>query len=558
MEKVITTGDSPKAFDNTIIDRYESPQYDQEEYKRLTDEYIERLIKDLSVEDLTGESYEVEETAEIKRVEKVRSGLGDSAASMVVRFKESRAEKQARQEEKRAFKAARKAERKEKRENMTRKEKVKQGLGYAALAAVTLPTLAYAADKMAPVETLQAADSFFSSYIPGYNTFAAYAKSIDTGGVESYVSNPTPGVIQEVEFSPSDNSFIVGGNGDPTSEGARAALGGIPGETIKYPASISPAGPETMRDSIDAAMPKMFDVFGQAEANFTEQYDIHGYSLGSVTVAEAANDYLANGGEINGNVDINLYGTPLVENTGAFSGGTVDTITDVLDGAEIVYDTQLPQNADVHSFKTDFWSNAGSAPVTSQVSMLAGFGSDGHNVPIDGQNAILSETNVMSNGGTAYSYDHIEGPQNPLLRTVEQHTPFVAEEHPDLTNFVDAIAPIGEVGSNDIPQIQTVEVIESGAAAVDEAAAYHGLAPINAEQFVDSIGAETIAPYVDPYVQQLNQPADLSQFNTPEVTQAVQQVQEIASHIPAGFDLGAEVANVTQQAQNFGIQIPRF
>lgn len=551
---------------------YES--FDEAEYKRLTDKYIDDLLNEISFEGPSAPSQEteteleLEDTPETRRMDKLRTAIGGSAVGMMTRFKESRAEKKARREEQRALKAARKAElkqqRAEKREDETTSQEMKRKALTIGAVAVT-PALAYlAAKNIIPQDWIQASGDYIYGVAPNlYDSVSNLASNVAGMANDPELLDVTPGTTEvethSIEYGASVHDFIVGGNGDPTGEGARMALGGMQGDTIAYPASIAPAGPETMRDSIDQAIPELTKILGEAEANHDEQYNFHGYSLGSVTVAEAANEYVDNGGEINGNVDIKLYGSPLVENTGAFSGGTVETITEVLDEAEIVYDTELPQGADTHSFKTDFWSNAGNAPATSQISMFTGFASDGHHVPIEGQNAVLTGETEMSNGGTSYSYEHIEGPQNPVLRTAEEHVPgFVAEEHPDLTNFVDAVAPIGEVGSPDIPQIDTYEVIDTGAAAIDEAVGVHNLPPVHAEQFVDNVGVENIAPIVEPIVQELNQPIDLSPLNTPEVAEVVRQVQEVSSHLPENFDIGAEVNNIADQAQNFGIEIPRF
>lgn len=370
---------------------------------------------------------------------------------------------------------------------------------------------------------------------------------------ESNNTTTLPVEVESAGYTTAERTIAVGGAGDKTSEGFKSILGNIHAEAISYPASIAPSGEETMRESIDAAIPKVSEIFREAEYNPDTDYSVHGYSLGSVAVSEGANAYTESGGEIHDNVSIDLYGSPLVENTGVFSGESATTVTEAMDTAGIVHDTELPQGADTHSFKTDFWSNAGDAPVTSQVSMFAGFASDGHNVPNEGYNAVLTGETEMSNGGVSHSYEHIEGPQNPILRTAEAHTDFSAEANPALTEFVDAVAPIGEVGSPDIPQIETYDVIDTGAAAIDEALVNHNHAPV-AEQFVDNTGVENIAPFVEPVVEHLNQPIDLGFANTPEVIGVIEQVQEAGVHIPNGFDVQAEVNGVVEQVQELGFQ----
>lgn len=413
--------------------------------------------------------------------------------------------------------ATRMMEGRESREARRKNETFRKKLGRGAILA--------ALGTGAAVATVAGLNEYAQAYMPeAHAQFTDFLAQSDffSSGLET-----TSPVIQEVEIDPAVESYVIGGNGDPTSQGAKHALGDMGAHAIEYPASIAPAGDVTMQESISTALPEMFNVFGQAESNPSVDYEVSGYSLGSVVAAESANDYVEAGGEINGNVDINLYGTPLVENTGAFDSGSVEGIPDLLDAVGIVYDTELPEGADAHAFKNDFWANAGGdTPKTTQISQFAAFSVDGHAVPVEGVNAVLTGETEMSNGGVAHSYEHMHGEQHALVRAAEAHTPFVADYSPQTTEFIETIAPIGEVGSPDIPQIDTYAAVETGAAAIDEALAQNGFGPVHAEAFVDGVGVENVAPVVQPVVDYLNQPLDLSPLNSPVVADIITGVQD--------------------------------
>lgn len=372
--------------------------------------------------------------------------------------------------------------------------------------------------------------------------------------IDDFGSDTQEGIektVKSLPFIPEKVNMLMGGLGDGGGGGMnwlmRGETQGEPTEIITYPGAVLPnanQGGHTFDESIEIGAQNAKSAI-DTKLDAGAKVDVHAYSGGTVASGKAIDRIIAeNGGALPENLDVTYYGSPNSPISGFFNTELGEKLAPYAEKLGFTIEKKEPQpGAEYAAYDSDFWANVGDKNKLSQLDKLAGLFIDGHNKPSEEaiNNDDLTTTHEV-NGETVHSVKH-EGTQTQVLRGAERAGAYVSEK---ADAFGQAIAPHGEVGMPS-PEIDSEEVVRTGAALIDEAATFNNLPNPGLEEWTQNNDIAPITEAIEPVIDYLEQPvnvpeeilepiADVVSSVTPEqIGQAenfVQQVQQGAPYIP--------------------------
>lgn len=372
--------------------------------------------------------------------------------------------------------------------------------------------------------------------------------------IDDFGSDTQEGIektVKSLPFIPEKVNMLMGGLGDGGGGGMnwlmRGETQGEPTEIITYPGAVLPnanQGGHTFDESIEIGAQNAKNAI-DAKLDAGANVDVHAYSGGTVASGKAIDRIIAeNGGALPENLDVTYYGSPNSPISGFFNTNLGEKLAPYAKKIGITIEKKEPQpGAEYAAYNTDFWANAGDKNWAAQLSKGIGLFHQGHDkVPEDVLNNKERTFTHEVNGETVHSVKH-EGTQTPALRVAEHMGAHVSEKG---DAFAQAIAPNGEVGMPS-PEIDSEEVVRTGAALIDEAATFNNLPNPGLEEWTQKNDITPITEAIEPVIDYLEEPvhvpeeilepiAEVVSSVTPEqIGQAenfVQQVQQGAPYIP--------------------------
>lgn len=282
----------------------------------------------------------------------------------------------------------------------------------------------------------------------------AYTK---TGGMHGTEYTMTPSTAS-LNNPTSGTDIMIGGHMDGQSRGIDAMYGGAlkdnPNKVlIDYPAGMAPipGGTATWNESIKAGAGNIVDE-ALASGNPGDVH-IFGHSEGSTAAIEAANQL----GDMGYDPELTITGSPDTGVSGFFYDPLAQAGKPLFDSLDI--DTapkDIPSGSTVYGKPGDFWANSGGRAPQTQAGQVLGtfFGGTHAYSPEELTNP--ANTSFVGDDGVEYVTvkDDLSG-----YGHAAQANGFAWS--PQAENFVDSIAPEGEIGKP-APAIDMNKAIQTG------------------------------------------------------------------------------------------------